>query len=228
MPEICDALVHYRLRPLLSISADKVVMVFCSLICVGFLSAAAIQWHKSATYRSGTLMQVSTAEVIGAKPDFRGNLSSKLTLVEFGDYQCPPCRASFVLLQKDLNPGTRKIRFEFRNFPLTSIHPYAYDASVLAEVAREENKHWAVHDALYKHDISANSLLQIAKEFDLGSERKKGDIFVHAKNVVDQDMKCGELIGVNSTPTFILCYPNGDAVRLTSLQDLPAAITEKP
>src|SRR5215831_12735738 len=80
-----------------------------------------------------------------------GRASAPLTLVEFGDYQCPYCGAAYPVvkqLQRDLGG---KLRFVFRNFPLTQAHPYAMVAAEAAEAAALQGKFWEMHDIIYEN-----------------------------------------------------------------------------
>jgi hypothetical protein len=96
-----------------------------------------------------SVLNVSAAKVIGVHPCYRGEADAPYTLVEFGDYQCPPCREANRELSPILEKCRFKLRFVFRNLPLVSIHKYAMEAAVLAAMARDQGKFWAMHDELY-------------------------------------------------------------------------------
>ena len=88
---------------------------------------------------------------VSARDHARGPVDAPLTLVEYGDYQCPYCGqadATVKELQRQLGD---QLRFVYRNFPLTQVHPYAEHAAETAEAAAAQGKFWQMHDDLYAH-----------------------------------------------------------------------------
>jgi protein-disulfide isomerase len=81
---------------------------------------------------------------------FRGPENAKVTLVEFGDYQCPSCKAFHPVVQETLSRYPTQVRLEFHHYPLVSIHPNAMAASLAAEAAGEQGKYWEMHDLLFE------------------------------------------------------------------------------
>jgi protein-disulfide isomerase len=81
---------------------------------------------------------------------FRGPETAKVTLVEFGDYQCPSCKAFHPLVQETLARYPEQVRLEFHHYPLVSIHPNAMAASLAAEAAGDQGKYWEMHDLLFE------------------------------------------------------------------------------
>lgn len=79
-----------------------------------------------------------------------GNKKSKVTLTEYGDYQCNACQGFAATTDAIRKKYTEQVKFEFRNLPLTQIHPNAYAAARAAEAAGLQNKFWEMHDALYE------------------------------------------------------------------------------
>ena len=203
---------------------EKLLIGFCLLVAVGFLCSSMIhgQAHEP---EYGRMLTVSAAEVIGDNPDAIGAASSSATLVEFGDYECQPCRAAVPVLVRYLKADHQKLRFVFRNYPLVTIHPYAYDAAILAEAAKQKGEFWAVHDAMYSGDVDVEHLTKISRRFRLGSRQDDRLVFDKAAVAVANDMRACDKIGVSATPTFILCYPDGGVVQLASLNELPRALS---
>jgi protein-disulfide isomerase len=80
-----------------------------------------------------------------------GSKTAPLQLVEYGDYQCPSCGDSFLAVNKVLRQMAKSVVFVFRNFPLTDIHPDAFDAALAAEAAELQNKFWEMYDQLYQN-----------------------------------------------------------------------------
>ena len=79
----------------------------------------------------------------------QGNLNAAITLVEYGDFQCPQCRRAYPLVKRLLKEKGKELNFVFRNFPLNKIHPLAFSAAVSAEAAGKQNKFWAMHDLIF-------------------------------------------------------------------------------
>jgi protein-disulfide isomerase len=140
----------------------------------------------------------------------QGDPKATLTLVQYGDYQCPYCGAAYPevkKVQKELGP---KLRFVFRNFPLTNVHEFAMVAAETAEAASAQGKFWEMHDFLYEHQTTLgdnNVALGYAKKLGLDTQRFEREIaeHVHEKRIKD-DFMGGVRSGVNGTPTF---YVNG-------------------
>ena len=82
---------------------------------------------------------------------WRGPENARLTLVEFGDYQCPSCRAYHPLVLEVLSRYPKDVRLEFHHFPLISIHPNSMAASRAVEAAGEQGKYWEMHDLIFVH-----------------------------------------------------------------------------
>ncbi len=143
-----------------------------------------------------------------------GNKDAKVTLWEYGDFQCPGCGAAYAKLKTISEQYKDSVRFVFRNFPLTSIHPHAYAASAAAEAAGQQGKYWEMHDKLYETRDTWNSLSaeqrqtkfeQYAKEIGLTIETYKADISSKAVgNKINFDRALGLKLGVDSTPTLYL------------------------
>jgi protein-disulfide isomerase len=147
----------------------------------------------------------------------RGPVDAEVTLVEYGDYQCPYCRQAQPLvkaLQRRLGDSGRPFRFVFRNFPLTEIHPRALHAAEAAEsVAAHggEAAFWAMHDTIFEHQrdsaiaLSDQHLAEYAAAVGVDGARVARDLEngVHEARVRD-DVMGGIRSGVNGTPTFFI------------------------
>ena len=138
-----------------------------------------------------------------------GSPSAKVTLVEFSDFQCPYCDSFFQRTYPKLREtyGSR-IRFVFRHFPLTSIHPDAEPASLAAECAKEQGKFWEYHDTLFSNqrNLSKEALVKYASDVKVSNIDQFTQCFTSRKyqQVVDQDMQDGATHFVNATPTFFV------------------------
>jgi protein-disulfide isomerase len=139
-----------------------------------------------------------------------GPADAPVTLVEYGDYECPYCGMAYPVvkaLQRQL--GTR-LRFVYRNFPLAEAHPHARHAAQVAEAAAAQGKFWEMHDMLFEHQdaLEDTNLIGYAGAIGLDAERvaRELEAGTHAKRVRD-DFRNGMRSGVNGTPTFFI---NGD------------------
>ncbi len=154
-----------------------------------------------------------------------GNPSALVTVSEYGDLQCPACKAAHsILTQPLLAEYGSKIRFEFKHFPLQSIHVHAMEAAQAAECAADQGKFWEFLDLNYAQqaDLSSASLRAWAK--DLGLD---GDLFDRCvrsgikKATILADYKEGEAQGVNSTPTY---FVSGVKATTNTIEALKAAV----
>jgi protein-disulfide isomerase len=139
-----------------------------------------------------------------------GPLTAQLTLVEYGDYQCPYCGAAYPEVKRVQEKLGTELRFVFRNFPLTNMHEYAMAAAETAEAAAVQGKFWPMHDFLYEHQKTlgdSNVALSYAKKLGIDTQRFEREIAQHAyQKRIKEDFMGGVRSGVNGTPTF---YVNG-------------------
>jgi protein-disulfide isomerase len=145
---------------------------------------------------------------VTAKDHTQGPANAPVTLLEYGDYQCPSCGDAFTLIQKIQKHFGDKLRFVFRNFPL-GMHPYAEHAAETAEFAAAHNKFWGMHDLLFKHqaNLADASLLKLATQLklpaaDLTTALENRTYAAHVKHDYDGGIRSG----VTGTPMF---YING-------------------
>ncbi len=141
-----------------------------------------------------------------------GSGKKKVTLIEYGDYQCPACGAYYPLVKAVVEKYKDDIYLQFRNYPLVTIHQNAFAGSRAAEAADMQGKYWEMHDLLYEQQrtwSASNSpkiyFDQYATELKL--DLKKFDDDYSSSTVNDRiaaDIKEGQKIGADSTPTFVL------------------------
>jgi protein-disulfide isomerase len=146
---------------------------------------------------------------VGAKDHIQGPASAPVTLVEYGDYECPYCGAAYPIVKQVQQRLGDRLRFVYRNFPLTEMHPHAEAAAESAEAAGEQGKFWEMHDYLFEHQraLDSSHLTRYAREVGLDVPEFERAIANHtyASRVHDAFMS-GARSGVNGTPTF---YING-------------------
>jgi len=144
------------------------------------------------------------------------NPGGKVTVVEFGDYQCPACAAAYSAIKaiEEKYKDSKDFNFVFRNFPLP-MHRNALVAAEAAEAAAEQGKFWEMNNALYEHqkDWGESSdamkfFLQYAKDIGLNTDEfQKAVTDEKFADVISKDKSDGNTLGVDSTPTF---YINGE------------------
>lgn len=138
-----------------------------------------------------------------------GPANAPVTLVEYGDYECPYCGRAFPIVHEVRRRLGDQLRFVFRNFPLTQIHEHAQHAAEAAEAAAAQGKFWEMHDWLFPHQrtLDDDALLAGARELGLDVERVRRALADGTyRTRVREDFSSGVKSGVNGTPTF---YING-------------------
>jgi protein-disulfide isomerase len=137
----------------------------------------------------------------------QGLPDAPVTLVEYGDYECPYCGRAYPVVKKIQTELGDRMRFVFRNFPLNTIHPHASVAAQAAEAAGAQGKFWEMHDLLYEHqdDLDNADMVQYALKIGLEVYRFEADVAseVFAPRV-REDFRSGVRSGVNGTPTFFI------------------------
>lgn len=144
----------------------------------------------------------------------QGDDKAPITLVEYGDYQCPYCGAAYPIVKRVQKHFGKKLRFVFRNFPLVQAHPMAQSAAETAEFAAAHGKFWEMHDAIYENQqsLSVELLVELAETLGLSGEAlaKSLESQQYAEKV-RADFTGGVRSGVNGTPTFFINGHRHDA-----------------
>jgi protein-disulfide isomerase len=144
---------------------------------------------------------------ISARDHAAGPESAPVTLVEYGDYECPHCGRAYPIVKALQERLGDRLRFVFRNFPITSSHPHAEHAAEAAEAAATQGPFWEMHDALFEHQraLDDSHLLQYAVTIGLEPSRFERDLTSHKfAHRVREDFMSGVHSGVNGTPTFFI------------------------
>ncbi len=152
----------------------------------------------------------------------RGPASAEVTIVEYGDFECPYCGLSERAV-RELLAGHGEIRYVWRHLPLTDVHPHAQLAAQGAEAAARQGRFWEMHDLLLAHQgaLRRSDLLGYAGELGLNTERFAADLSAGVGDArIAEDEDSADLSGVSGTPTF---FVNG--VRHQGAYDL-AALTD--
>jgi len=146
---------------------------------------------------------------VGERDHVVGPATAPVTLVEYGDYECPYCGAAHPVVKEIRRQLGNELRFAFRHFPLTRVHPHAEHAAEAAEAAGAQGrpKFWQMHDMLYEHqDALDDEDLEIyAATIGLDLDRFTREMLagVYAPRV-REDFLSGVRSGVNGTPTFFI------------------------
>src|SRR5579862_8921110 len=165
---------------------DKRFLGILAAIIIVFIGVFAITQNSS----NGPSSSNNSSSAQPTK-HIEGQGSKGVTLVEYGDYECPICEAYYQPLKQAVTPLLPQIYFQFRNLPLTSIHPNAFAAARAAEAAGLQNKYWQMHDALYDNqDPSGGS----------GWVADRGDV------LNDYFVKFAQQIGISNIAKFKTDY----------------------
>ncbi len=130
-----------------------------------------------------------------------------ITLVEYGDFECPACGAAYPIVEDVRRKLGVRLRFVFRHFPLTQMHPHAMHAAEAAEAAGALGKFWQMHGMLFEHQdaLEDADLVRYAKALHLDDKRFASELAsdAHVK-AIRQSVRSGIRSGVNGTPTFFI------------------------
>ena len=153
----------------------------------------------------------------------RGPKKAPVTLVEYGDFECPFCGQAHPVVEAVQRRMGKQMRFVFRHFPLVNAHPHAEAAAEAAEAAGAQHHFWEMHDLLFEHQdaLEDGDLLAYAQTVPLDIERFVAEMGagIHAPRV-REDFLSGVRSGVNGTPSFFI---NG--VRYDGPRDVESMVT---
>lgn len=163
--------------------------------------------EKTANVKSAKL-----AEEINELDHGKGNQQAPAVLVEYSDFQCPACAATYPLLKRLSEELPDTLYLVYRHFPLKQIHPNAQPAAEAAEAAAKQGKFWEMHDSLFNTQTDWTGLnnpeeffINLASSLGLDLETFKTDLrSKETQNRVDRDYKSGIASGIPGTPTFFL------------------------
>ena len=144
---------------------------------------------------------------VSARDHVQGPADAPVTLVEYGDYECPHCGRAYPIVKAVQRSMGDSLRFVFRNFPLAKAHPHAEHAAEMAEAAGQKGKFWPMHDLLFEHQDALEDEDLVACAATLGID----PVWAAAALVqglfterVREDFASGVKSGVNGTPTFFI------------------------
>jgi protein-disulfide isomerase len=137
----------------------------------------------------------------------QGPENAAATLVEYGDYECPYCGRAYPIVKRVQKHFGKGLRFVFRNFPLSEMHPQAESAAETAEFAGAHGKFWEMHDGLFENQerLGGPLYLELAQRMSLSAEQLQQALGEGKyQKRVRADFSTGVRSGVNGTPTFFI------------------------
>ena len=144
---------------------------------------------------------------VSNKDHIQGNRHAAIALVEYGDYQCPHCGQAYPVIKAIQKKFRSNLKFVFRNFPLSEVHPQARIAAIAAEAANMQGRFWEMHDIIFENqrNLFASSLMEYARRIDLDLELFEAGLQSEAlAEKVESDFESGLRSGVNGTPGFFI------------------------
>ena len=144
---------------------------------------------------------------LSARDHVQGLPGAEVELVEYGDYQCPHCKAAFPVVKLIQNRFGDRLCFAFRHFPLFQMHPHAMGAAEAAECAGAQGRFWRMHDLLFENSprLEAPNLIGFAAELGLDRQHFRNDFAKHRfRPRVRHDIESGIRSGVQGTPAFFI------------------------
>jgi protein-disulfide isomerase len=189
-----------------------IIGIFVAVVVIGTIAAAILS--KGNTTAS-TDFVATTVPALTAADWSRGNTTSAVSVIEYGDFQCPACGAYEPIMEQLTKDYGTSVRFAFRNYPLYQIHQDAMISAQAAEAAGLQGKYWEMHDLLYTKQAEWSgepAATVVAKYFDgyaktLGLNVTKFDTDINSGEVsakVQKDIVSGNDAKVNHTPTFFV------------------------
>ena len=153
------------------------------------------------------MRHISLAVPVSERDHSQGPATAAVTLVQYGDYECPYTRRSTWVVQAIQQELGDRLRFVYRNFPLTENHPHALHAALAAEAAAAQGKFWQMHDYLFhhQHTLEDADLAQFAQAVGLDRQQFARDLTdQRVLSRIEEDVEGGERSGVQGTPTFFI------------------------
>ena len=144
---------------------------------------------------------------VGPGEHMLGPGNAAVTVVEYGDFECPNCRQAVPAVKLLLKRFAGRVRLVWRQFPLEAVHPHALHAALASEVAAGQGKFWAMHDLLFENQnhLKLPQLRRYAEQLELDMVRYDAemgdDVYLQR---VREHIESGERSGVRSTPAFFV------------------------
>lgn len=144
---------------------------------------------------------------VSKRDHIQGDLTAAITLVEYGDFECPHCAAAHLSIKAIQNRMGDQLCFVFRHFPLSTLHPHATQAAEASEAAGAQDEFWPMHDVLFEsqESLEYEDLLADAQSLGLDPARFTSELMEHRYEPrVKEDFHSGVRSGVNGTPSLFI------------------------
>jgi len=163
---------------------------------------------------------------VSKQDHIQGYETAAVTLVEYGDYECPYCGEAYYVLKAAQQAMGEDLRFVFRNFPLAEMHPHALHAAEFAEMAATQGLFWQAHDLLYKNQsrLTDHDLREYANALGITPAILETAFDGRFQERIETDFRGGLRSGVNGTPTLFINGTRYDGAR--DLESLRAYMSE--
>jgi protein-disulfide isomerase len=156
------------------------------------------------------ITDTTVLDAVTAEDRIRGAKDSTVTIIEYGDFECPNCKQAAPVVAMLLRRFTGLIRVVFRHFPLEEVHPHALVAAEAAEAAAGQGRFWEMHDLLFAQQphFQLRHLVELAEDLALDVRRFSRELqeHVHVERI-RENVRAGRRLAVRATPTF---YVNGN------------------
>jgi protein-disulfide isomerase len=162
-------------------------------------------------------------------PHFKGSEGAPVVVEEFADFQCPTCALVYPRMNEVYSKFGSKIKFVYRNYPLTNLHRNSYDAAVAAEAAGMQGKFWEMQNQLFSNQAQWSNSSEARRMFEgyaekigLDVEKYKNDVLgFAAKGRVDEDMRRARALNLTGTPTILV---NGKPINSFEVAEISRVI----
>lgn len=176
---------------------SKLAITIIGLIIIGIIVVVWIIPSENATYTN-----------VDSPRPFKGNADARVVVKEFSDFQCPACEAGAKSMKIILEKFSDQIKFEYKHFPLTSIHENAFNAALASECANDQGKFWELHDKMFDNQdsLKKDDLKLYASQIE-GIDVMSFDACLDSraeKDIVNADVDEAKELGVQGTPTFFI------------------------
>lgn len=219
---------------------EKFKWIIFTVIVIGILATLIVTSDSSKIDTSKidvNAVQVASKDNGNIADHVFGKTGSKVTLIEYGDYQCPGCGSINPSIESVIHQYQDQIQFIFRNFPLTTSHPNAKAAAATVEAAGLQGKYWEMHTKVYASQSDWENLsgtdrtdyfVKSATDLGLDATKFKSDM---SSTSVDKkitfDQAIGFKVNVDSTPSFYLDGTKLDSTVWGAMSKLKDAINAK-
>ncbi|MBI1833569.1 MAG: DsbA family protein [Candidatus Andersenbacteria bacterium] len=190
-------------------TTDTKVIIGVIVATVGIIIGAGLYTNRNAAQTGEVGPSVDQPERLSQEDDpVLGAQDAKVTVVEFGDFQCPACGSLHPLLkQLKEEYADQSVKFVFRHFPLTQLHEHAQLSAEAAVEAQKQGKFWEYHDKMFESQpaLTRADLEKYAQELGLNMEAFRTALDEHThRDVVAADVADGRALGIRGTPTLFI------------------------